>query len=60
MDENREHHLKRSQPGSDCKNHMFSFICGLKTQSKCSNNVGYGSHIKGKTHTGEIGKGKKT
>jgi hypothetical protein len=32
----------------------------LQTQSKYSNVIGHGSHTKGRTHTGEIGKGKET
>jgi hypothetical protein len=29
------------------KNHMFSLICRLYTQNKCSNIIGHGSHTKG-------------
>jgi hypothetical protein len=42
------------------KNHMFSLICRLQTQNTCSNILGHGSHAKGKTCTGGIGKGKET
>jgi hypothetical protein len=31
------------------KNHMFSLICGLQTQNKCSDIIGHGSHTKGRT-----------
>jgi hypothetical protein len=40
------------------KNCMFSLICGLQTQNKCSNITGHGSHTKGRIHTEGIGKGK--
>jgi hypothetical protein len=39
---------------------MFSLICGLQIQKKCSNIIGCGSHAKGKTGKGEIGKRKET
>jgi hypothetical protein len=42
------------------KNHMLSLICGLKTENKCSNITGHGSHTKGRTQMGGIGKGKET
>jgi hypothetical protein len=38
---------------------MFSLIGILKAKNKCSNIIGHRSHTKGRTHTGEIGKGKK-
>jgi hypothetical protein len=50
---------KVSQAQRD-KNHTFSLICGLRTQNKCSNIIGHGSHTKGRTCMGEIGKGKET
>jgi hypothetical protein len=42
------------------KNHTFSLMCGLQTQNKCSNIIGHGPHTKGRTCTGEVGKGKET
>jgi hypothetical protein len=42
------------------KNRMFSLICGLQTQNKCSNIIGHVSYTEGRTLTGEIGKGKET
>jgi hypothetical protein len=42
------------------KYHLFSLICVLQAQNKCSDIIGCGSHTKGRTHTGEIGKGKET
>jgi hypothetical protein len=42
------------------KIHMFSLICRLKTQNKCSNIIGHGSHTKGSMTMGEIGKGEET
>jgi hypothetical protein len=41
-------------------NHMFSLICGLQTQSKCSNIIGHGSHTKRRTCMRGIEKGKET
>jgi hypothetical protein len=29
---------------------MFSLICGLQTQNKCSNIIGHGSHTRESTH----------
>jgi hypothetical protein len=42
------------------KNHMFSLMCRLQTQNKCSDIIGHGSHTKGRTCTGGIGKVKET
>jgi hypothetical protein len=39
-------------------NHMSSLTWGLKTQIKCSDIIGHGSHTKGRTCTGEMEKGK--
>jgi hypothetical protein len=55
MDGTEEHHLKKGSRAQKAKNHMFSLICGLQTQDKCSNIIGHGSHTKGRTCTGEIG-----
>jgi hypothetical protein len=46
-----------SQAQND-KNHIFSFIYGLQTQTKCSNIIGHGLHTEGKTCTRGIRKGK--
>jgi hypothetical protein len=43
-----------------CGNYMLSLMCRLQTENKCSNIIGHGSHTKGRTHTGGIGKGKET
>jgi hypothetical protein len=52
--------LSEVSQAQKAKNHMFSLICGLQTQNKCSNIIGHGSHTKGRTHTGGIGKRKET
>jgi hypothetical protein len=51
--------LSEVSQAQKAKNYMFSLICRLETQNKCSNIIGYGSHTKGRTHTGGIGKGRK-
>jgi hypothetical protein len=50
--------LSKVSQTQKAKNHTFSLICGFYIQNKCSNIIGHGSHTKGKTCTGEIGKGK--
>jgi hypothetical protein len=52
--------LSKVSPAQKAKNCMFSLICGLQTQNKCSNIIGQGSHTKGRTYTGEIRKRKET
>jgi hypothetical protein len=52
--------LSKISQAQKAKNHMFSLMCGLQTQNKCSNIIGHGSRTKGRTCTGEIGKGKET
>jgi hypothetical protein len=52
--------VRKVSQSQDGKNHMFSLICRLQTQKKCSNIIGHGSHTKGITCMGEIGKGKET
>jgi hypothetical protein len=52
--------LSKVSQAQKAKNHMFSLICGLQTQNKCSDIIGHGSHAKGRMHTGGIGKGKET
>jgi hypothetical protein len=52
--------LSKVSQAQKAKNHMFSLICGLQTQNKCSNIIGHGSHTKGRMHMGGIGKGKET
>jgi hypothetical protein len=42
------------------KSRMFSLVCRLQNQNKCSSIIGHGSHTKGRIHRGEIGKGKET
>jgi hypothetical protein len=42
------------------KNCLFSQICGISTQNKCTNNIGCGSHTKERMCTGGIGKQKET
>jgi hypothetical protein len=42
------------------KNRMFSLICRLQTQNKCSNIIGHRSHPKARMPMGEIRKGKET
>jgi hypothetical protein len=41
------------------KNHMFSFICSMDLK-KFWIIIGHGSHVKGRTKMGEMGKGKET
>jgi hypothetical protein len=50
--------LSKISQALKAKNHMFSLICGLYTQNKCSNIIGYGSHTNGSMCVGGIGKGK--
>jgi hypothetical protein len=38
---------------------MFSLICGLYIEGKCSNVVGLGSQDKGRAHMGDIRIGRK-
>jgi hypothetical protein len=52
--------LSEVSKAQKAKNHILSLICGLWTQNKCSNMIGHGSHTKGRTHIGGIGKGKET
>jgi hypothetical protein len=52
--------LTKVSQAQKAKNHLFSLICRLQTQNKCSNIIGHGSHTKGRTHMGRIGKGKET
>jgi glutamyl-tRNA reductase len=52
--------LSEVSQAQKAKNHMFSIICGLQTPNKRSNIIGHGSHAKGRTCTGGIGKGKET
>jgi hypothetical protein len=52
--------LSEVSQAQKAKKHMFSLICRLQTQNKCSNIIGRGSHTKGRTCTGGIGKGKET
>jgi hypothetical protein len=52
--------LSEVSQAQKAKNLMFSLIYGLYTQNKCSNVIGHGSHTKGRTCTGEIGKEKET
>jgi hypothetical protein len=52
--------LSKVSQAKKAQNHMLFLICGLWTQNKCSNITGYGSHTKGTTCTGQIGKGKAT
>jgi hypothetical protein len=51
-----------NQKYSGSINCILERICDFwpsETQNKCSNIIGHGSHTKGKTWMGEIGKGKK-
>jgi hypothetical protein len=52
--------LNKVSQAQKAKIRMCSLICGLQTQNKGSNIIGHGSHTKGRTCTGEIGKGKET
>jgi hypothetical protein len=52
--------LSKVSQAQKAKKWMFSLICGLQTQNKCSNIIGRGSHTKEGTCMGEIGKGKET
>jgi hypothetical protein len=52
--------LSKGSQAQKTKNHMFSLMCGLSTQNKCSNVIGCGTHTEGRPHTGRIGKGKET
>jgi hypothetical protein len=60
MDGTGEHMLSEVSQAQKAKNHIFSLMCGLQTQNKCSNIIGHGSHTKGRKCMGEIEKGKKT
>jgi hypothetical protein len=50
--------LSEVSQAQKAKYHMFSLICGLQTQNKCSNIIGHGSHTKERTFIGGIGKRK--
>jgi hypothetical protein len=52
--------LSKVSQAQKAKTLMFSLICGLYTQNKCSNIIGLGSHTKRRTHRGETRKGKET
>jgi hypothetical protein len=52
--------LSEVSQAQKARNHVFSLICGLQTQNKCSNIIGHGSHAKGRMQMEEIGKGKET
>jgi hypothetical protein len=41
--------LSKISQDQKTKYHMFSLICRLYTQNKCSNIIGHGSHTKGRT-----------
>jgi hypothetical protein len=43
--------LSQAQKAKIC---MCSLICRLQTPNKCSNIIGHGSHMKGRTCIGEI------
>jgi hypothetical protein len=51
--------LSKVSQAQKAKNQMFSLICGLQIENKCSNIIRLGSHAKGRMHTGGIGKGRK-
>jgi hypothetical protein len=50
--------LSKVSQAQKAKNCMFSLVCRLQTQSKCSNIIGHGSHTKLSICMGEIGRGK--
>jgi hypothetical protein len=52
--------LNKVSQAQKAKNRMFSLICELRTQNKCSNIIGHGPYTKGRMHTGGIEKGKET
>jgi hypothetical protein len=52
--------LSKVSQAQKAKNHMFSLICRLQTENKCSNITGYGSHTKGRMCKGGIEKEKET
>jgi hypothetical protein len=52
--------LSKVSQAQKAKNHMFSLICRLQTENKCSNITGYGSHTKGRMCNGGIEKEKET
>jgi hypothetical protein len=52
--------VRKVSQSQDGKNHMFSLICRLQTQNKCSNIIGHRSHPKARMPMGEIRKGKET
>jgi hypothetical protein len=51
--------LSKISQAQKTKNRMFSLICRLYAENKCNNIIRLGSHAKGRTHTGGIGKGRK-
>jgi hypothetical protein len=51
--------LSKVSQAQKTKNRMFSLICGLYIEGKCSNVVELGSQDKGRAHTGDIGIGRK-
>jgi hypothetical protein len=52
--------LSEFSQAQKAKNSMFSLKCELQTQIIWSNIIGHGSHTKGRTRMGEIGKGEET
>jgi hypothetical protein len=59
MDGIGEHHSERGQPGPEDKNSYVLPRMQTLDLNKCSNVVGLESHDKGRTHTGDIGIGRK-
>jgi hypothetical protein len=51
--------LSKISQAQKAKNRMFSLICELQTQNKCSNIIGHGSHTKGILCMGRIRKRKR-
>jgi hypothetical protein len=49
--------LSKVNQAQKAKNQVLPHMW-IKTQNKCSNIIGHGLHIKGRTCTGGIGKGK--
>jgi hypothetical protein len=52
--------LSEVSQAQKAKNRMFSFMCRLQTQNKCSDITAHGSHTKGRTCMGGTGKMKET
>jgi hypothetical protein len=59
MDELEKIMLSKVTQAQKAKTHVFSLICGLQIQNKCSNINRHGSHAKVRTHTGGVGKDRK-